>query len=149
MHHNLLRAAPLAALALLVACNDEPEVVGGYDDPDAPTNEELAEAARELPPMESGQGIFRCEDNSVVYVTFYVGDTQVAVSTSSEGPKTYLPNAALAAAAEGDNATEPGNAAEPEPAGGPVRFTDGTATVVGNASPIQYGTGGALQECHT
>lgn len=150
MHHNhFLRAAPLAALALLAACDQEPEVVGGYDDPDRPTEEELAEAARELPPMESGSGIFRCDDNSVVYITFYVGDTQVAVSTTREGQKTILPNAALAAAAEGETA---GNEAEPAPAAdpeGPPRFTDGTMTVVGSSSPLQYGSGGALQECHT
>lgn len=140
MQHKLLllQGAALSSALLLAACNSEPEVVGELADPDAPTANELAEV--ELPASERDTGIYRCADNSVVYVTFYTDDTQVAVSSESNGAQTYLPNTSAAA-----DDTSTGNETEAPAADGPVTFTNGAMTVIGTGEEIQYNG----QSCHS
>jgi hypothetical protein len=68
--YSYLRAAPLAALALLAACNSQPEtIVAGAADPNA---EKLAAAPPvTLPPALSESHTYRCKDNSLISVDFF------------------------------------------------------------------------------
>ena len=87
---HYLPLIPVAALALLSACNknDEPEVVGGPADPMA---EKLANAAPvELPPMVKESHQYRCKDNSLVFVDFMSDDKTVNVRTEKDGAPTKL-----------------------------------------------------------
>jgi hypothetical protein len=92
----MMRIAPLtaaAALLALAACNkSEPEVVDTNPDPMA---NEIANAAPvELPPAVTDSAIYRCKDNSIVYVDFLGDKTQANVRTEKGG----TPVAAKAAA---------------------------------------------------
>ncbi|MEM8696513.1 MAG: hypothetical protein AAGE05_10870 [Pseudomonadota bacterium] len=144
-HISPFAVAPLAALVALAACSEqEPDVVGGMADPNADEIEELD--PEELPPMRTREASFRCDDNSVVYVSFYTNDTQVGVAAEQDAVQTILPNEAMAEAAEGEEATE--DAAEATD--GPPRYSGEGHTLVGesDASTIQYARpGGGLQSC--
>ena len=99
---HYLPLIPVAALALLSACNknDEPEVVGGPADPMA---EKLANAAPvELPPMVKESHQYRCKANSLVFVDFMSDDKTVNVRTEKDGAPTKL------TAAEADKPFEGG-----------------------------------------
>lgn len=81
------RFAPLATVALalaLGACGKpEPEVIDTNPDPMANT---LANAAPvELPPSVKESKIYRCKDNSVVYVDFLSDDKSANVRTEKGG----------------------------------------------------------------
>lgn len=81
------RIAPLSALAavlMLAACGKpEPEVVDTNPDPMA---NEIANAAPvELPPAVTDSGIYRCKDNSIVYVDFLGDKTMANVRTEKDG----------------------------------------------------------------
>ena len=94
---------PIAAVALLAACNSqsEPEVLDSNPDPMAT---ELANRAPvELPPAIKAEKSLRCKDNSLVYVTFFQGDKQANVRTEKGGTPTVLkaPNAGEPLVAEG------------------------------------------------
>jgi hypothetical protein len=81
-------AAILAALSLS-ACQSEPEVVDTR--PRNPLEAELRNApAVELPPAITAQVTFRCRDNSLAYVEFFQGDTQVSVRAEQDAPRTIL-----------------------------------------------------------
>ncbi len=84
---TLLPAA--AAFLVLAACGQQtPEVVDSNPDPMATT---LANAAPvELPPAIVADVTFRCSDNSLLYVTFFQGDTQASVRTEPTGTTTRL-----------------------------------------------------------
>ena len=87
---HYLPLIPVAALALLSACNknDEPEVVGGPADPMA---EKLANAAPvELPPMVKESHQYRCKDNSLVFVDFMSDERAVTVRNEKDGAPTKL-----------------------------------------------------------
>ena len=90
-----LRAAPIAAVLLLAACNSEPETVtGGTADPDAA---KVAAAPKvELPPMVTASRTYRCKDNSLVYIDFFNNGT-ATYRTEKEG----APAATLTSAEEG------------------------------------------------
>ncbi len=85
---RLLRAAPIAAVFLLAACNSEPETVtGGNNDPDAATV--AAAPPVQLPPMVTASRTYRCKDNSLVYIDFFNNNTAV-YRTEKEGAPTTL-----------------------------------------------------------
>jgi len=136
-----LAVAPLAAYIALAACSEqEPAVVGGMADPNADEIEELD--PKELPPMRRGEASFRCDDNSVVYVSFYTDDTQVGVGMEQDAVQTILPNEAMAEAADGEEAAG-------APAG-PPRYSGEDYTLVGDSASatIQFAhPGGGLQNC--
>ena len=94
----------IAAAALLVGCNSQPsqpQVLDSNPDPMANT---LASAPKvELPPAIKAEKTLRCKDNSLLYVTFYQGDKQAAVSTEQTGARTRLtaPEAGQPLTAEG------------------------------------------------
>lgn len=142
-----LAVAPLAALIALAACSEqEPEVVGEMSDPNSEEIEELDPA--ELPPMRVREASFRCDDNSVVYVSFYTNDSQVGVAMEQDAIQTILPNEAMAEPAESEEAAEGEEAVEATD--GPPRYSGEGYTLVGNsdASSIQFARpGGSLQTC--
>ena len=91
----LLRAAPMAAVLLLAACNSEPETVtGGTADPDAA--QVAAAPPVQLPPMVTASRTYRCKDNSLVYIDFFNNGT-ATYRTEKEG----APQATLTSAEEG------------------------------------------------
>lgn len=97
---RFLCAAPVAAAAVLAACNSEPEVVtvNRYD----PQAEALKNAAPVAPPpMITANQTYRCSDNSLYYVTFLSNNT-ATIRTSEAGAPTML----TAQAADGPYAGE-------------------------------------------
>lgn len=87
----ILRAAPIAAVLLLAACNSDPETVtSGTADPDAA--EVAAAPPVELPPMMTASRTYRCKDNSLIYIDFFNNNT-AAYRTEKEGPATTLTSA--------------------------------------------------------
>lgn len=86
------RFAPLcalAAVALLSACNkSEPEVIETNPDPMA---NKIANAAPvELPPAVKDSVIYRCKDNSIVYVDFLSDDKSANVRTEKGGTPVHV-----------------------------------------------------------
>jgi hypothetical protein len=85
MQNTILRAGPLAALLILGACKNEPEIIDVNPDPQA---RDLANAAPvEAPPMIQASRTYRCKDNSLLYADFYTNNT-VLVRTEKAGPAT-------------------------------------------------------------
>ena len=84
----MTRLAPLSAIAallVLAACNkaNEPEVIDTNPDPMA---NQIANAAPvELPPAVTDSAIYRCKDNSIVYVDFLGDKTSANVRTVKGG----------------------------------------------------------------
>lgn len=89
----MMRLAPLSAVAavlMLGACSksNEPEVIDTNPDPMA---NQIANAAPvELPPAVTDSGIYRCKDNSIVYVDFLGDKTQANVRTEKGGTPTAV-----------------------------------------------------------
>ncbi len=137
----LFAVAPVAALFTLAACGErEPDVVGGLADDNADI-EQLDPAA--LPPSETGSNSYRCDDGSVVYVTYFSNDAQVGVRAQQNGPMTILPNEAMAEGTAGDEAAEGEGAAEAEtetepPSDGLARYSGEGQTLVGGGNSITY-----------
>jgi hypothetical protein len=94
-HSRLLAAASTAAFVLLAGCKSEPVTVGGAADPQA---EALKNAPKvKLPPSIKESKIYRCKDNSVVYVNFMSDGITANVRDKEEEP----PRTTLTAAAPG------------------------------------------------
>lgn len=122
---NLLTAASLAAFVILSACNSEPEVVGGPVDTQA---EALKNAAPvRLPPSIRESKVYRCRDNSVVYVNFLTDGSANVRSVEDEPPTATLTR-------QGDSGPFTGNGFSLSGTGDQVTF----------ASPDV-----AAQTCHT
>lgn len=126
----MTRLAPLsavAALLVLAACNTNkaPEVVDTNPDPMA---NQIANAAPvELPPAVTDSAIYRCKDNSIVYVDFLGDKTQANVRTKKGGTPTHVK-------AEGE--------------GKPLTGDNGFS-VSGNGKSVQIAVnGGAAQTCN-
>jgi hypothetical protein len=100
------RLAPLsaaAALLALAACNksNQPEVIDTNPDPMA---NQIANAAPvELPPAVTDSGIYRCKDNSVVYIDFLGDKTQANIRTKKDGTATHVKAAEAGKPMTGDN----------------------------------------------
>jgi hypothetical protein len=94
--YRYLRAAPIAALALLAACNSQPEtVVSSPADPDA--GKVAAAPAVTLPPALIASHTYRCKDNSVIYVDFFEDKKTADLKTKDSGPATRLTAAEVGA----------------------------------------------------
>jgi hypothetical protein len=126
----MTRIAPLSAVAALLAlaaCNNskQPEVIDTNPDPMA---NQIANAAPvELPPAVTDSAIYRCKDNSVVYVDFLGDKTQANVRTEKGGTPVHV------------QATE---------AGKPLTGANG-ASVSGSGKTVQIAVkGGAAQTCN-
>lgn len=80
----------LASAAALAGCSNENHniVVGGPDDP---MGNQLANAAPvELPPSIAHSKIYRCKDNSVVYVDWLSDNKSANLRTERNAPATQL-----------------------------------------------------------
>jgi len=78
----------MAAFVFLGACSSEPEVVGGPVDTQA---EELKNApAVQLPAAIRESKVYRCRDNSVVYVNFLTDGNANVRSVEDEPPSATL-----------------------------------------------------------
>ena len=92
---SFLRAAPMAAVLLLAACNSSPETVTDTTaDPDAA--KVAAAPPVQLPPMVTASRTYRCKDNSLVYIDFCNNGT-ATYRTEEKG----TPTATLTSAEEG------------------------------------------------
>jgi hypothetical protein len=90
MTKPLLLAAAAAASFALAACQQKaPEVIDTNPDPMANV---LANAPKvDLPPPIAASTTMRCkEDNSLVYVDFFKGDTQARLRTKKDGEPIQL-----------------------------------------------------------
>lgn len=86
----LLRAAPLALVALLAACNSNSTATTNASGESAEAN--TAEAAPlpiELPPSLTASHTYRCKDNSILYIDFY-GDKAADLRAKKDGSVTKL-----------------------------------------------------------
>ena len=119
MKRYALAAAPLAALLVLAAC--ENETINGNVDPQASAANTAATPV-EAPPMIQASRTYRCKDNSLLYADFYTNDT-VQVRAAKDMPPTILTAAAagqpyvaegysLSANAEQISYTAPGKGAQ-------------------------------------
>lgn len=89
MKTSLLPAVAVAALLSLSACNNPVEEVDTRA-PD-PMASAIANAGPiDLPPPVTDSVTFRCSDNSLVFVDFFRGDTQVNLRTEQGGDVTTL-----------------------------------------------------------
>ena len=113
-----------AALLALAACNKpEPEVIDTNPDPMANA---IANAAPvELPPPVTDSAIYRCTDNSVVYVDFLGDKSSANVRTAKDATPVQVK-----AAAAGETMTG-----------------EGGFSVSGSGKTVQIATGGAAQSC--
>lgn len=108
----IFRAAPIAALALLAACNSGPETVSsGDNDPDA-ANVAAAPPPPPMPPALKASKTYRCKDNSLVYIDFYADNLSADFRANRESPATRLvaPSAGAPMVAEGYSLTGDGGA---------------------------------------
>jgi hypothetical protein len=100
---KIIPLSAVAALLVLSACNKskEPEVLDTNPDPMA---NQIANAAPvEMPPAVTDSGIYRCKDNSVVYVDFLGDKTSANVRTSKEGTPVQVKAGAEGGAMTGGN----------------------------------------------
>ena len=79
MNMKPLPLAACAALFVLAACNNEPEVINANPDPMA--NQLAAAPPIELPPSVKESHSYRCADNSVVFIDFLSDGTSANVRT--------------------------------------------------------------------
>jgi hypothetical protein len=146
MKKNLLILAPVAMLAL-AACNKS----------ETPTAEEAVTTAApaapiELPPSITSSGVFRCGDNTILYVDFLgknvaadirVGD-KTATAVRVTAPKPEVPATPAAGTAPAAPA-EPAAAALPE---GPMKSADGETSLSGGGKQINVKLAGkGAQTC--
>ncbi len=127
MNQFFLRAMPLAALALLAACDSKPTtiVAGGPSDPDAAKIK--AAPPVKLPPAMLASKSYRCKDNSLIYIDWF-NDNETANLRLKE--KTASPT----------NLTAPS-------AGAPYTGGGYELTGTADAKTITLKKGGAAQPC--
>lgn len=89
MKTNLLFPTAAVALLSLAACNTSPEEVTSIA-PDPMKAELENRAPVELPPSIEATVTMRCKDNSLVYLDFFKGATQVRLKTEKDGAATTL-----------------------------------------------------------
>jgi hypothetical protein len=88
---SLLPLVAAVPLALVAACNSQPQQPEVVDiNPDPLANELANRAPVELPPAIKADKTFRCKDQSLVYVTFFEGDKLALVRTEQGGTPTRL-----------------------------------------------------------
>jgi hypothetical protein len=82
--------AALAALLSLAACNGQATPSAEQNISDAANAVEAAKPPVEMPPSVTATKTFRCDDNSVVSVEFYVGDKQANLHPTEKGSPVML-----------------------------------------------------------
>ncbi|CAN5146294.1 hypothetical protein BH09PSE3_BH09PSE3_25480 [soil metagenome] len=94
--------AAVAALLSLAACNGQVTPTAAEN---AAAEANAAAAAKppvEMPPSVTATKTFRCDDQSVVSVEFYVGDKQANLHPTEKGPAIMLRAADASAAKTAD-----------------------------------------------
>lgn len=86
----LFRAAPLALVALVAACNKSDTAATNASGDSAEANSAVAAPPVELPPPLMASRTFRCKDNSIVYIDFYGGEKTADLRAAKDGPVTKL-----------------------------------------------------------
>lgn len=86
----LLRAAPLALLAALAACNSSSDTATNTVETTAEGNAAAPAAPVELPPSLLASRTFRCKDNSLLYIDFYGGEKTADLRATKDGSVTKL-----------------------------------------------------------
>ena len=121
-----MRLAPLsAAAAMLVLAACKPQTIDQNAKEDPMANQIANAAPVELPPAVTDSAIYRCKDNSIVYVDF-LGDKKMAnVRTKKDGSPVQVKSEA-----------------EGQP------LTGGGISVSGSGKTVQIAVnGGAAQSC--
>ena len=105
---SLRIAASLTLLALVSACNSQPETIDGNSKEDSakPTNANGAPV--ELPPMMVASHTYRCKDNSLVKVEFFSDKTAIVSVGDAAGTKLTQGADGGAYTADGYSVTGPG-----------------------------------------
>ena len=100
-------AASLTLLALVSACNSQPETVDGNTKEETAKPTDANGAPVELPPMMVASHTYRCKDNSLAKVEFFSDKT--ALVSVGDAPATKLTQAAEGGpyTAEGYSVTGP------------------------------------------
>ena len=92
----------LAAAAALAGCNKDNHTING-NLPDDQTSDNLAAAAPiQLPPSITASKIYRCKDNSVVYIDWLSDNKSANVRTTKTGAATHVDTSAEGAPLKGD-----------------------------------------------
>ncbi len=81
---------PVAAAFLALSGCQQPATEVIDTNPDPMANQLASTTPVELPPAIKADKTLRCKDNSLVYVTFFVGDRQAFVRTEQGGTPTTL-----------------------------------------------------------
>jgi hypothetical protein len=108
MRTLIFRAAPVAAFALLAAC--QPTTVTGGGDNDPTANEIAAAPPIKLPPAILANTTYRCKDNSLAYVTFFNDNMTANLKTKKDGEPIPLTAAEAGKPYEGGGYTVTGAA---------------------------------------
>lgn len=142
MKKNLLILAPVAMLAL-AACN---KTETSKTD-DAATTATPA-APMELPPSITSSGVFRCGDNTILYVDFLganvAADIRVGDKTAA-ATRVTAPKAEIAPPA---NPAAPATAEIPAKPEGPMKSADGETSLSGGGKSINVKLAGkGAQTC--
>ena len=140
MKKSLILIAPLSMLAL-AACNksETPPTSEAGTDTAATTA-----APVELPPAITASGIYRCADNTILYVDF-LGKNEAADIRVGDKAATAVRVTAPVAEAPAAGATAP--AAEAAPAG-PMKSADGESSLSGEGKQINVKLAGkGAQTC--
>lgn len=90
--NKILLPAAFAALFILAACDNEPEVINTNPDPMA--NQLAAAPPVEMPPSVSASHSYRCADNSVVFVDFLSDDRSANIRLDRSDMPTHVVAAA-------------------------------------------------------
>jgi membrane-bound inhibitor of C-type lysozyme len=128
MINRTLSALPLAALALLAACDTKPTTIVAGGGPNDPTADQIKAAPPvKLPPAMLASKSYRCKDNSLIFIDWF-NDNQTA-------------NLRLKA-----KTASPTNLAAPS-AGAPYVGGDYTLTGTATSATVTLAKGGASQVC--
>ncbi|HWI86653.1 MAG TPA: hypothetical protein VNT42_10080 [Sphingomonas sp.] len=91
MNHRMTRALPLAALALLAACDTKPTTIVAGGGPNDPTAEQIKAAPPvKLPPAMLASKSYRCKDNSLFYIDWFNDNMTANLRTEKSGAPTNL-----------------------------------------------------------
>ncbi len=140
MKKNLLILAPVAMLAL-AACNKT----------ETPKADDAATAAApaapiELPPSITSSGVFRCGDNTILYVDFLGANVAADIRVGDKTATATRVTAPKAEAPVTDPAAPP--AATPAKPEGPMKSADGETSLSGSGKSINVKLAGkGAQTC--
>lgn len=139
MKKTLLILAPLSMLAL-AACNKS-ETPAADADTDAAKTADATAAPVEMPPAITSSGVYRCADNTILYVDFLGANEAANIRVGDKGATPTQVKAEKPAA----DATAPAAADAPA---GPMKSADGETMLTGSGASINVKLAGkGAQTC--